>query len=100
MKFFLAGACFGLALGVCGIWWAQGQHSATLNEEFIEKVIVIEDGDCAEEFDPDFCIERKRVGTPTFKIGLMDFTLPVVGVLLAITGGLVFLSLRKRDAES
>ena len=61
MKLFIAGACFGLAIGVFGVWWAQGQHSATLNEEFVEKVLVIEDGDCAEEFDPDFCIDLYAV---------------------------------------
>ena len=99
IKTFLAGLCFGLAVAVLGVWAAQGMHSATLNEEFVETVKVLESEDCNEEsFDPDFCIEKSREGKPVFKIGLFDFALPVAGGLCGSGALLLFLFFRRRKS--
>jgi hypothetical protein len=94
---FFAGLSFGLAISVVGLWYGQGMHSATLNEEFVETVVVLNNDECNEDsFDPDFCIEKKRVSKPVFKIGLFDGVLPISGVLFASSVGLIFLA-RRRD---
>ena len=99
IKSFLAGLCFGLALAVIGVWAAQGMHSATLNEEFVETVKVLDNEDCNDEtFDPDFCIEKSREGKAVFKIGLFDFVLPAAGGLGASGVVLLFLLFRQRKA--
>ncbi len=97
---FLAGLCFGLAVAVAGVWAGQGMHSATLNEEFVETVTVLENEDCNDEtFDPDFCIEKSRSGRPVFKIGLFDFVLPASGGLATAGAVLLFLAVRTRKSK-
>lgn len=99
-KPFLAGLCFGLAVAVAGVWAAQGMHSATLNEEFVETVKVLENEDCNDEtFDPDFCIEKSRIGKPVFKLGLFDFVLPASGGLAGTGAVLLILAFRGRKSD-
>ena len=97
-KSFFAGLCFGLSVAVMGVWFAQGMHSATLKEEFVETVTVLKNDDCNDEdFDPDFCIERKREGRPAFKIGLFDLALPASAGLLGVGSALLFIAYRARN---
>lgn len=106
IKPLIAGLCFGLAIAVLGVWVAQGKHSATLKEEMVEMTRISEDSDCAkdksgefpDDFDPEFCIETKRVPTEVFKIGLFDFVLPASGTLAGLGGLLVFLTIRRRES--
>ncbi len=100
IKTFVSGLCFGLAVAVAGVWAAQGMHSATLNEEFVETVKILENEDCNDEtFDPDFCIEKSREGKPVFKLGLFDLVLPASGGLTGVGVVLLFLAFRSRKAE-
>lgn len=80
-----AGFFFVVALGVLGVWLAQGTNFATVNQELIETEVTDDFGDKVV----------KREWKDTFKLGL-DIAGPAAGGCIGLAGLLIFLNRRKQ----
>ena len=105
MKGFIAGLAFGLAIGVVAVWIAQGKHSGTLEEEPVRVTVVDpdckdEDGEFKDGVEADDCVEENKLQmVKVYKIGLMDFVLPVAGGFTVVGGFFVFLAARSKRED-
>lgn len=79
-----AGACFALALGVLGWWYASGPTLATLTQIGVEKVEVDEFGDEV----------KTTVWEDGFVLGL-DYAGPAAGALAGL-GAVILFAARRR----
>ncbi|MGK0358924.1 MAG: hypothetical protein ACI9U2_001218 [Bradymonadia bacterium] len=77
-----------IALSAVGVWFAHGQHMATLDKELVTTTVTDDFGDEV----------KKNEWKDTFKIGL-DIAGPVAGGSLGLAGLLLFINRRKRKSS-